>query len=382
MLQQKQFTEPKISPESHDMSVDWYVWFRFFHEGKWWQKRYKAGINHFKTLKERLSEANSLKRVLKEQLAEGWNPVTEVKVAQVVKIYTIKDSFDHILKVKSKTLRPKSCYAYTYISKLFLGWCEDRYLLDAPLSAFTNKMAQEYMDYLTMQKSYEGRTFNDHLIVLRTLFNCFIKREAISKNPFKAVDWKPENVGRNLAFLQDEEEKLKDYLYKFEKRLYYFTQIMYYCFIRRTEMVAMKIKHIDLKNGTITIPAQSSKNKSQESVVIPRGLEPILLEMELYKYNSEDYLFGRKLQTGSVKFKNPNHITSKHSEIARRLNIDTEKGLYSWKHTGVCKAYYATGKDIYSVMRQLRHRDINTTMIYLKSLGLIQNDVFKNAMTA
>jgi integrase len=125
-----------------------------------------------------------------------------------------------------------------------------------------------------------------------------------------------------------------------------------------------------------------AKNNHQESVVIPKALEPILDEMELHNYNPDLYLFGRNLQTDITPYVNQNHISARYSKFIHQLHIDSEKGLYSWKHTGVCKYYYLTGKDVYALMRQLRHRDLNTTMIYLKSLGLIQNDAFRNAMVA
>ena len=36
----------------------------------------------------------------------------------------------------------------------------------------------------------------------------------------------------------------------------------------------------------------------------------------------------------------------------------------------------------YQLQQWLGHANLNTTQIYLKSLGLIQNDVFRNAMVA
>jgi hypothetical protein len=117
-------------------------------------------------------------------------------------------------------------------------------------------------------------------------------------------------------------------------------------------------------------------------VVIPVGLEPVLKEMQLHRYRPDDYLFGRKLLTSSAMYVNPNHISTRHKKYTCRLGMDPEKGLYSWKHSGVVAAYRATGKDVYSLMRQLRHRDLNTTMIYLNSMGLVQNDVFRNALVA
>lgn len=134
-------------------------------------------------------------------------------------------------------------------------------------------------------------------------------------------------------------------------------------------------------NKTIVIPGENTKNKHQESVVIPNGLEKVINEMELHQYPADEFVFGRRLLTCSVQYKNPNWISTRHNDIVKKLKMDPEKGLYSWKHTGVCN-YYNVMKDPYAIMRQLRHRDLNTTMIYLKSMGLIQNDAFRNAQVA
>jgi len=144
----------------------------------------------------------------------------------------------------------------------------------------------------------------------------------------------------------------------------------------------LKVSDFDLRNKTIIIRADASKNKCQESVVIPKGLEPVIEEMNLRDIPRSYYVFGSKLNPGPNPFINENHVTSRHNKFLKKLNIDPIKGLYSWKHTGVCAAYYATEKDIYSLMRQLRHRDLNTTMIYLKSLGLVKNDTYRDSMVA
>lgn len=385
----KFFTEPKISPaepESSDMAKDWYVWFRFFDvsepdaDKQWKQLRYKKGINEFKNFRERLAEANALKQALKEELQDGWNPLVKDRL-HVIKIYSIEEALNHVLHIKEMTLKTKTRYAYKYIINLFLEWLKLKGLNVFAIKRFTPGLAQEYMDWMLMKKKYSGRTFNDHLIVLRTFFNCFVERDWILKNPFRSVKKKTQTIGRNLAYTDNERTLLENTLIENDKRLYYFSQIMFHCFIRRSEMTSIKVKHIDMINKTIVIPGENAKNKQQESVVIPKGLEPIIEQMQLGKYSSEDYLFGRKLLTGPVKYKNANWITSRHAAFVRKLNIDTEKNLYSWKHTGVC-CYYNATKDPYAIMRQLRHRDLNTTMIYLKSMGLIQNDAFRNAMVA
>lgn len=378
----KLYTTPKISPESFDMSVDWYVWFRFFNAktNRWEQKRYKKGINEIKTLKERLQFAHQLQKSLQECLDEGWNPF--IREEMPVKMYSLKETIEYIQKIKAATSRPKTIRTYKYIMGAFVAWLKEKNLTNANVKEFTSSLAMEYMDTLITRKSYSGRTYNDHLIILRTFFNAIVEREWISVNPFKAVKKKQTTIGRNLAYSEDEKEALRKVLYREDRWMYYLSQIMYYCFIRRTEMIRLKISDIDLINKTIVIRAEVSKNKCQESVVIPRGLEPILKEMRLEHYPEDYYLFGRHLFPSEKKYCNENHVSSRHNKFLPKLNIDSEKGLYSWKHTGACAAYYATNKDIYSLMRQLRHRDLNTTMIYLKSLGLIQNEAFRNSMVA
>jgi len=378
----KLYTVPKIAPANLSMSTDWYVWFRYYNANTktWEQFRFKKGINKFRTLKERLPVANALKEVLSEELAAGWNPLQNI--IQQIRISSLGQAIKHILGVKEKTLSKKSQHAYKYITDSLLDWLKNQNNPDIKLSDFTGSMAQKYMDFLLMTKEYSGRTFNDHLIILRTFFNCFIDREWISKNPFRTVKKKQQTIGRNHAFNDQEKKMLENYFKKHQPRLYYLTQIMYYCYIRRTEMLSLQVKHVDMINKTITIPGANAKNRSQESVVIPVGLEPVIEAMKLHSFHPEDYLFGRRLQTCSRRNHGPNYLSEKHNTIVKKLGIDPQKGLYSWKHTGVCKAYYLTGKDVYAIMRQLRHRDFNTTQIYLKSLGLIQNDVFRNAMVA
>lgn len=380
----RNFTEPKITPHnptSADMAKDWFVWFRFYDPStdKWVMKSYKKGINNYKSYRERLAEANALRQFLKEELQAGWNPIRN---EHAIKIYSLQQALDYVFNLKCRTIRPKTKETYRHIIKLFKEWLEKKGLLNLAIGAFTPSLAQQYMDQLIIEKNYSGRTHNDHLVILSTFFNSFMERDWIIKNPFRSVKKKQTTIGRNLAYTDIEKEKLKTILLAKDPWMYYFTQFLYFCFIRRTELTRLRVSDIDLANHTIIIRAEVSKNKTQESVVIPEGLEPILKVMKLEHFPSEFYVFGRHLYPSDLPYCNPDHISSRHNKFVKKLGIDSEKGLYSWKHTGVCQAYYSTGKDIYSLMRQLRHRELNTTSIYLKSLGLVQNDVFRKAMVA
>jgi integrase len=66
-----------------------------------------------------------------------------------------------------------------------------------------------------------------------------------------------------------------------------------------------------------------------------------------------------------------NYFSNKHREILRRLNFSTDFALYSWKHTGAKAMATKTG-NVKELQMQLRHHDLNTTDIYLKSLGIME----------
>jgi len=68
-------------------------------------------------------------------------------------------------------------------------------------------------------------------------------------------------------------------------------------------------------------------------------------------------------------------MIKKHKHFLEKLGFDDRHTLYSWKHTGVVKAYLA-GVDIKSLQRQCHHHSIEMADNYLKSLGLYNNEVF------
>ena len=80
---------------------------------------------------------------------------------------------------------------------------------------------------------------------------------------------------------------------------------------------------------------------------------------------------------------NPNKIIGTNTLADRYrkeldfLNFDKCYTMYSWKHTGNVTSY-KNGIDIYAIMKQNGHTSIDTTMKYLKTLGLIIDTDFTN----
>lgn len=379
MSERFSWTEPQLCHYDFNLKKNWFIYFDYKDNqtGEVIRKQFRYGINKHKTKKERLLLGNALTSFWKLKLNNGWNPFPEEQ--KIIIRPTVCDAMDLILKIKKTNIGVRAYQTYSHIIRTFKEWLVTNNFDTRLILNFDSSYAQAYMDHLILKKNYSGRTYNDHLNILCTFFNCCTDRDWLLKNPFSKISKLPVEIGRNIAFKEKEKELLKNHLYNNDRNLYYFTQFIYYCFIRRSELTRLKIENIDFDNWTIVIPSGASKNKRQESVVIPRDFVSELKQMNLQQLPNHWFIFGRYLKPGPEPYINYNHISSRHNKISNELGIGKEKGLYSWKHTGVCDVYPLLKGDIYALMRQLRHTDLTTTQIYLKSLGLVDNLAIRNA---
>lgn len=380
MSERYSWTEPKLCSYNYDLTKMWFVSFDFTDTltGTVIRKQFRGPINKYKTKVERVSMANSLIRYWKLELKAGWNPFSEKSDLPIVRP-RIKEAFNTILEIKKTSCGKRTAESYSHVINNFGLWLEASRIHTIFIDQFDGFQARAYMDFLAIKKGYSGRTFNDKLVVLSTFCNCMVDRDWITKNPFRKIKKLPVEVGRNIAYSDEEKKLLKEYLQMHDIQMYYFTQFIYYCFIRRSELTRLKIENINWKDMSIIIPSSASKNKKQESVVIPDSFVKLLKEMKLEDLPGDWYIFGRELKPGLVQYINYNHISARHNKIAKDLGIDTQKGLYSWKHSGVCALYPRLQGDVYALMRQLRHSELTTTQIYLKSLGLVDNAAIRCA---
>ncbi|MCS3801463.1 hypothetical protein GGD38_006857 [Chitinophagaceae bacterium OAS944] len=79
----KCYTKPVICQHNNHLSKDWYVYFRFKHEGKVHCYKRREGINRIEELSARLSAIVELREDIEFDLINGWNPIKDSKRALV-----------------------------------------------------------------------------------------------------------------------------------------------------------------------------------------------------------------------------------------------------------------------------------------------------------
>lgn len=358
---------------------DWYVYF-FFRSpltGDLKMFKIRKGLNRIENLKERRREAERISAAINADLKEGWSPFVSPETKEYEGL-TLLQAFEEIYKIKQSSLRHRSAQHYRSAISLFQDFLDGRNLKHITPVNFTPVLAFAFSDYLVVQKKYSGKTHNNQVGNAKNFFNILIEREVIDKNPFKSVGKKPEDIGKNIAYPDHMRDMLIEYMKGKDLPIEWAMKLQYYCMLRPNELTMLKGEHFDWEMRKIAVVSGSAKNRRQLYVEIPDVFFEEL-KAKYYDLPKHYYVFSKKLIPGEIRIWR-NRLSEAHRKILDVFEIERKYTLYSWKHTGACAAYKA-GVDIYTIMRQLRHHDLNQTMRYFKSMGLTERTEYSSKMT-
>jgi len=289
-------------------------------------------------------------------------------------IYSLKDAINRAMEVKEQSsLAHGSKNAYRSARNIFLDFVKNKQMESMLVNDFSTYNSTLFMDWLrTDRQISSAKTINKYRDFMKTFWNEMKSRQMVIGNPWENIKKEKERTSsQNIAFLDDEIKILKGILPSKDFELWLFVQIMYYTFARPNEIRQLKVQNILFSKKRIFIPAEISKPGKDRHAVIPEKLFPILKKLCENK-SSGDYLFPGKQQGKCIS---KNRMSDRHRDILKELNINENCTLYSWKHTGVVRAY-ENGVGIKGIQMQCGHHSISETDTYLKSLHLYGNNEF------
>jgi integrase len=197
------------------------------------------------------------------------------------------------------------------------------------------------------------------------MFSVLLDYRIVGVNPL--LDYKDREVPESNLYqdyTEDEKARITHHLLKFHPRLFIVMSMVYHCGIRPKEVLALRIKDIDLDDLLITISpeeeAENSKTKNVRRMPINPHLCKLLAGMNLTDYPHHYFVFGssfkggrsqprvedgKKIYGSMVKdYLTPNPIQVKRDTITKlwkRLimgppptGLGIKKHLYAAKHTG------------------------------------------------
>ncbi len=383
-------------------SKRWYIKFSAYNpDSDTLQEKIAWIPSSLKDTKSRNEWANERIKLINEALVKGHIFVSKKNNKSQITGITLKskliDALDFAVKIKkveaesifSKNVEERgkikgknTSRTYNSCKTLVTDW-QLHENLELTLSDFIydseGEVNQSYVysfrDYLLLIRGNANKTANNQVRLLNGLLNELKKRSIIKVNPASKVGKLKVSIGKNIAFSKSEKAKLIDTIKKEDRELYLFICFVYYAMIRPNEVRFLKVK--DIMDDKIYIDELLAKNNISEYVVIPEHFQKILKEFSIRDYPSERFVFHYPSSPeGTSTFYPENHFYNRFRAYLKRLNM-MEHTLYSWRHTAAIDAHNAK-IPIDFIRQQLRHKSLETTMIYLKSLGVMVNNEIKD----
>ena len=231
---------------------------------------------------------------------------------------------------------------------------------------FDRSFCVDFLDYVFIERDNGAQTRNNYLNFLRVFSGFLVEKGYLKSKPTDGISpiskrlYKKERecipldvVGRIANYCR---EKEPDFLFA--------CYLLYYCFIRPVEMTRLKVRHFNLKACTLTIPGELSKNKTTQTITLPRKVIQYGIDIGVFSAPMDDYIFSYRLKPGSVEI-DPKHFRDHWDNVRQALKLKKEWKFYSLKDTGItemCDRNVAPRH----VKDQARHSSLAITDIYLQ----------------
>lgn len=340
-------------------------------------------LNRIKNLRERKKRANEIVAEINSKLHFGY---PYVKLESELAETAMTKAIDIALEVKCQSDRPDTRKTYKTARNTFKLFLKAQNMCQLPIGKLTGAHAIQYMDYLVRERGISNLTYNNYITQMHSLMNELIKREYISTNPFAGI--KKKKATQKLRNGIDDINKaiIIQYIKDNDKVLFLAILLLYYTFIRPAEMRRLRIKDINLKRRMISMDGAQTKNRRIAIKTIPDTMLEYLTECmdSLKDYPGNYLIFGKGMKPHESIPSGSNTMNDRHKRLIRKLFaagvVDDISGLsiYSWKDTGV-QNYLEVQVNMYELMRQLGHADLETTQIYAEKRSLINPSIKMNA---
>lgn len=298
----------------------------------------------------------------------------------------ILEAMQVALQVKCATDREHTRITYTSFTNIFCAWLKEKGWENLPISGFDRNRARAFLDWVLLERKNKagapvgGRTYNNYILNMRSLFYELVERHYISVNPFANMKKRKEEQKLRHAFTQGDSDLIADYVYRNDRPVYLAILLISHCGLRLSELRRLRARDIDLENGLVVLGGDQTKNRERAFITIPTIALSTLRRFELEKVPASHLVFGEEMKPHPRKAVGRNTISNRFREILRTMVqqgiIESAEGYttYSWKDTGAI-AMVKSGMDILAIQKHLRHKSLETTQRYLQSLGVINRDV-------
>ncbi len=330
-------------------------------------RRKRIKVNHIDGKKNRKQYATECINRFANQLSEGWNPWTDSDPDNLQLFSDALDRYEeHILKNLTNGVFRKQTYDdYKSKLKIIRLYVEKkrpiRYMFQ-----FDKKFCVDFLDYVYLDRNNGAQTYNNYLTFLRTLSQWFVERALLDVKPTEGLN----PISRRLYQKErgcipvDQIKRIGEWTKGHDPHFAFACQLLYYCFIRPVEMTRLRIRDFNLKNGTVTIHEDASKNRKTQTVTVPKKVLLYGVELGIFSAPMDHHVFSELLRPGKEQI--DTKIFRDHwAKVSKALKLKKEWKFYSLKDTGITEMLRDNTLAPVRVKDQARHSSLVITEIYL-----------------
>lgn len=350
------FTYPKLHT-----GKSWYVDFFALDPARGEMRRKKYMLDGIAKVTERRKRATELMESLLKMLRSGWSPWVNVDDNRG---YTLlEEAFGKYEKYVEKMPKLKTRQSYLSHLNVLREYIKQLVIPPKYVYQYDTSFVSDFLDWLYLDREVTARTRNKYRLWLSSLASYFIEREYMSNNPVSKTKMLPEGQKKRQPLTTEMLSRLKTYLTEHDKVFLLACMMEYYTMIRPEELTNIRIRDISVKEQSVFISAEFSKNKRDGKVGLNDEIIKLMLDIDLFSSPGECYIFGDKMKQ-STKKASSQIFRRQWLKLREALKWSDDYQFYSLKDSGIRDLANAEG--IVIARDQARHTDISTTNKYLQ----------------
>ncbi len=374
-----QYKTPIYSKKGKEAYVYWYVLDpQSVLDGNPKLKRLKKKFNHIKSKRERDEAALRFRDEVARKLAQGWNPLVQERGKRGFAV--IEESILKYRRFLAKKLKEdviKKATIDNYLCRLnkLEKYIEQQptpyiymYQLDLPFF-------EGFLEYIYIDRDTSTRTRNNYLNWLSS-FCAYMKSNGFMETNFaEQLTRLRVNEKQRKPIEEKDIKQLAEYLEKENRHFLLACLMMYYTLVRPNELTYIQLKDFNLKEQTLYLSHEFTKNRKDAMVTIPAKIIRLMVELETFNHPDTFYLFGKGF-IPSEKKEEGRIFREYFVKVRQALNWPDYYQFYSLKDSGITDAIDAVGLTV--AKDQARHSSVAVTNKYVRKEQMKAHPELKN----
>ena len=272
---------------------------------------------------------------------------------------------------KSRTKTKHSYQSRVNILNQYLSSCvlpiKYAYQFDGP---FIN----DFLDWLYLDRGVSERTRNNYRGWCFSFAEFLVSRKYLTNNPVDSIPALDEKKKHRKDLSPTKLLQMRRYLQKEDKYFLLACYMEYYTFIRPTELSYLKVGDICLKDKTVFVSEDFSKNKKSAKVALNDTIIKLMIELGVLSKPTSHFLFGKNFRPAAER-SNADQYNRHWKKMRETLGWSDEYQFYSLKDSGIRDL--ANEQGVVVARDQARHSDVSTTNRYIQEHNMQVHDETK-----